>query len=561
MFEKQCYIDIMDMAARAYSRESIEEYYRRVRDGGLREHGFARLAANLGILIAHGRREELLSLFCDMMSLCCEQIPARCGAANDFSVKEIMLCLMEVGRAGIVPGSLLERWLDGMKNIDPLKCYDAVVIPGGKQRYNWAVFCAVSEYMRQYCGLGDTEEFVRRQLVSQRSHFDDHGMYTDPHEPILYDICTREQIALLLHLGYDGPELEFLREQLVRSADLTLKAQSVTGEIAYGGRSNQMLFNEAMQAALCEYYAAYFKALGDINAAGEFKRSAELAANALLGWLVREPRTHVKNRWPYDSRMGCEKYAYFDKYMITVASNAYMAYIMADDGITPLSCPADKGGYICRTGEMFHKTFCNAGGYFIEIDTRPDPAYDAAGVGRVHRAGAPSALCLSVPFAAHPGYYIGKDNPGYLSLCPARLENGEWRLGADPETEYVPLKDFADRLSAGVEFRCNIAGGIVDFRCSAAEDGVRLSVSGSGKVGIFVPLFESDGAESTEIFMSDRTARVTYGRWYCDYTTNGIFTDTAEVYTNRNGVYRAAVASADGSVTVHIRMDSHPVVL
>ena len=38
------------------------------------------------------------------------------------------------------------------------------------------------------------------------------------------------------------------------------------------------------------------------------------------------------------------------------------------------------------------------GEYFAEYDTNADFHYDANGLGRIHRLGAPSAICLSVPF-------------------------------------------------------------------------------------------------------------------------------------------------------------------
>ena len=49
---------------------------------------------------------------------------------------------------------------------------------------------------------------------------------------------------------------------------------------------------------------------------------------AYLDWLSEEKIRHVKNFYPTDSMIGCEDYAYFDKYMITTASWFYIAHIM-----------------------------------------------------------------------------------------------------------------------------------------------------------------------------------------------------------------------------------------
>ena len=55
---KTIYIDIMEKALSAYTEERIREYIAEVRRDGLTEHGFPRLGANIGILMAHGRRQE-----------------------------------------------------------------------------------------------------------------------------------------------------------------------------------------------------------------------------------------------------------------------------------------------------------------------------------------------------------------------------------------------------------------------------------------------------------------------------------------------------------------------
>ena len=111
---KEKYIELMEKALSAYSDEHILRYFNDVKEKGLTEHGFPRLTANIGILIAHGRRRDLLPLFLEMMDFCCEQIP-RCKAANDFSVREIVCCIRRgvprnYCRKAFVDGIL--RWLD-----------------------------------------------------------------------------------------------------------------------------------------------------------------------------------------------------------------------------------------------------------------------------------------------------------------------------------------------------------------------------------------------------------------------------------------------------------------
>ena len=72
---KEWYIDLMEVVLSAYTPAQIRRYTESVQKNGLCEHGFPRLTANLGILIAHGRKMELKNDFIQMMDLCCKEIP------------------------------------------------------------------------------------------------------------------------------------------------------------------------------------------------------------------------------------------------------------------------------------------------------------------------------------------------------------------------------------------------------------------------------------------------------------------------------------------------------
>lgn len=53
---KDIYLDLMEEAAKAYTPERIEDYIARTQKEGILEHGFARLASNIGILVSKGPR-------------------------------------------------------------------------------------------------------------------------------------------------------------------------------------------------------------------------------------------------------------------------------------------------------------------------------------------------------------------------------------------------------------------------------------------------------------------------------------------------------------------------
>ena len=94
------YLDLMAKTLSAYTDEHIIHYFGEVKKNGLTEHGFPRLTSNIGILIANGKRQELLLLFCEMMEFCCKSIPT-VKAANDFSVREIICCIGELKKAAM----------------------------------------------------------------------------------------------------------------------------------------------------------------------------------------------------------------------------------------------------------------------------------------------------------------------------------------------------------------------------------------------------------------------------------------------------------------------------
>ena len=383
---KQQYLDMMELALSAYTRERIQDYIREVRQGGLTEHGFPRLGVCIGILIANGRRADLLDGFTEIMDICCAEIPQH-KAQSDFSLREIGCCLLLLEKQPVVPEELLDKWKRQLSAFDPWTLYNAVAASPETPIGNWALFAAVSEYVRGVLCGEDTSRFVDWQLSSQLLMLDENGMYQDdpPANPMVYDIMPRLLFAFLLAFGYRGRHAARIEAALDSAAELTLKMQSVTGEIPFGGRSNQFLHNESMLASYCELEAVRYACRGDGQTAGAFKAAAALAADRLMDYLQLKPIRHVKNRYDIRTRIGCEEYGYFNKYMITVASNIYMGYMFADDRIAPAVAPAQAGGYLIRTGEAFHKTFLNAGWSWIPV---PIPTMTPTGWGGCTKAAA-----------------------------------------------------------------------------------------------------------------------------------------------------------------------------
>ena len=538
------YIDLIERVLEAYTTDHIRRYTDSVKQNGIEEHGFPRLTANIGILIAHGKKTELKADFEEMMDICCNtmaDVKEKNGnrVGNDFSVKEIVFCLLEIEKSGVFEKEVTDRWRAGLARIEPMSTYSVIAEVPPKRIGNWAAFAAASEQARRYAGIGSEDFFINNQIESQLFSFDENGMYRDPNEPMVYDFVTRLQLAVALFFGYDGACRIQLEDFLMKSADITLKMQSVTGEIPFGGRSNQFLHNESFFAALCEFYASWFNRLGDKKRAGMFKNAARLAVESILPWLSEQKIRHIKNYYPTDSMYGCEDYAYFDKYMVTTGSWLYLAHVMSDDSIEELPCPAANENYICKTSDYFHKVFCKFGDYALEFDTRADRHYDGTGLGRIQKRGVYPALCMSTSFPPTPANYsLDIENPSPFSICGGIQINGEFAYSRD--AEYILTEEIVTDEFVQVKFQCVFENGISLWETYRVKsDEIEITVEGDGEVQITFPVFEFDGITHTDISESEKSVTVDYKGHKCHFTTDDSIINLGKTYANRNGHYKA----------------------
>ena len=556
--KKTEYLDLMEQVVTAYSIEQIEDYIQSVRQRGVWEHGFPRLGANIGILIAHGRLLHLKGHFLEIMELCCRDIPVSAPECehrgNDFSVKEICWCLLELEKTDLFPAADIDRWKAAIAAVDPMLCYHVISPTPPVRIGNWAAFNAVSEQMRNYMGLAQTENYIENQVASQMFSFEENGMYRDPHEPMVYDTVTRLQLCNVLHFGYNGIHKAALEENLRKAAKLSLWMQSVTGELPFGGRSNNFLHNEAHLAAIFEYEALCCKREGDMEDAGVCKAAARLAVENIKKWWQENPHHHIKNYYPIYSMVGCEKYAYYDKYMVTTASMLYNAFLFADDTIEPTACPAESGNHTWQTGPWFHKLFCKQADYFMELEYEANSQYDASGIGRIHRRGAPSAICLSVSVSQAPKYKTSQPNPHGMALCAGCYDDG-WQFALTPDSKYEILSHGTENGIVNAEWRITMPAGNALRQKLTMDNGVCIVTESDGLTGLMLPAFRFDGAEETVIEATEKTLSVHYQGWVCRYTTDGSIADTGAVCSNRNGQYRIFRAEKEGVLSVCVTIE------
>ena len=300
---KTDYMDVMEAAVSAYSDARLVGLTETAERDGVQEHGFPRLAANLGFLVANGRLAEKKPLLARMMTVCCRDaakgpMPVR-SSGNEFSVKELVWALVQLEAARTYEKSVTDAWRADLARIDARASYRTGRLSLGERRaHNWVVFACASEQARLAHGLGGDAAFVERYVADQLRWFDENGMYRDPNAPAVYDFVTRLQFMHILDDGYDGPSRPQLEALLARAAEPTLRIQSACGEIPFGGRSNQFLHNNTFDAAVCEWYAARFAKRGDLVRANLYKRAARRALDDLRPWLAQKPVRHVKNAYP-----------------------------------------------------------------------------------------------------------------------------------------------------------------------------------------------------------------------------------------------------------------------
>ena len=311
---------------------------------------------------------------------------------------------------------------------------------------------------------------------------------------------------------------------------------------------------EGWQSLLFEFEANSYATEGDIKTAAAFKRAAICSVEVCERWLSHSPISHIKNRFPTNSRYGCETYGYFDKYMITTASNFYVAYLMCNEDI-PVAEDAERSSYAFATSDYFHKFFIGNAEHQLEFDLNADPDYDANGLGRIHREGAPSTICLSCPCPAEPAYTVDIETPFAFSMCSAIRGKDGWLFGAEKDTKYEVSEYKADKKSASATLLCRFADDrTVREHYTLDENGVSITAEGDGEIGYTLPAFCFDGEVSPEITVGKHSLEVSYDGWVCRYTTNGVICDPDRIATNRNGHYRAFIATSQNTLNVKIEI-------
>jgi hypothetical protein len=223
-----------------------------------------------------------------------------------------------------------------------------------------------------------------------------------------------------------------------------------------------------MAAYVCEYQARELSMRPEVAAA--FKEAALRAARAAEPYAREKPLRFIKNLFPPETRHGRDStYGEYAVYALLAASLFARTALVCDDSIPALATAGASCGTLLDLWPAFHKVFATCGDTNIEIDTRSQPGYDATGLGRFHRRGAPPDLGMSMGIAAQPKYVVhGAETDRSVAIGPCwRTLAGEWQTLA--------------QLSSGIE-----AATVTTLRCSpdAVEWEIEWSVDSTARLPV-----------------------------------------------------------------------------
>jgi len=519
-------------------------------------HTQARYLGALGNLLSAGRCDDLAAGGIRAYEERLEHLDEE-PLAPEFHTKEMVWA--HAALEDRVAPDRASRWQADWREHDPWSSYRCA--RGREIRgTNCAVFALAGEFLKEQHGLGGDGDVMEEALAYLAGDFTPWGMYRDPHDPMTYDLVVKQQLDLISHLGYTGPHQDWIEEICQRGAITSLLAQSSTGQMPFGGRSNQFHLMEAHFACLCETQAARYHRGGDAVTAGIFKRAGRRAVSLALPWIMEmEPFRHTKQGFHPSLGHGVDSGGPYSVYGALAASLLAAAYHLADDAIEERLTPAEVGGFAFGLWPAFHKVFATCGGYHVEVDTRADPEKDATGLGRVHRTGAWPETALSGSISARATYSFGVDRPAHsLATGPVwrDADGAEHRLAQFGEQIGEARLEVLGESGEEVTFRITYTGDLGGCRevvetYTLSGSGVRYSVRCAPQpqaLCLLVPLIQTDGDTEAEVRELDSGVEVRYrGSTFRVQAPPGVAWSIRGDLpaANRNAVYRTLEVEGD----------------
>jgi hypothetical protein len=317
-----------------------------------------------------------------------------------------------------------------------------------------------------------------------------------------------------------------------------------------------------MVAYICEFQAARYPGRPDIASA--FKDAATRAARATEPYARQVPMRFIKNLFEPSTRHGRDAgYGEYANYALLAASLFARVALVADDRIPAAVAPPVSRGCVLHLWPAFHKTFATCGDTHVEIDTRGQPGYDATGLGRFHRRGAPPELGLSMGLAENPKYIVcGARTDRAVAIGPCwRTRAGEWQslagMGAQIESVALVRHSTSPRaiewtLEWAFDSGWSLPVVSIHQRYVLTEGHLAVEIALRGvfdRLGIEIPCLVTAGGMESRIELSDRCLRVEHEGWVFQIEVRGASSSRLEegVRANRDAHYRVARFDGPGS--------------
>ncbi|MEO7098799.1 MAG: hypothetical protein ABI162_05520 [Luteolibacter sp.] len=449
-------------------------------------------------------------------------------------------------------------------NYDPYAIYNYAA-----GTLNWNVVSSSGEALLHVMGIRPNSNFYVTEswAAHGRNFTSPYGLYTEG--PTAYDHFPRIWFEDAIAQGYNGAYTTEVTQALNRAAITSLFMQSPWGELPAGGRSAHHQWNEAEQCVTYEIYAAKAETAGNMVMAGAYKRAAHLALSSMLRWVRPTGEMQIVKNWVDPvTRYGYETYSYHSQYNLLPMAMLSMAYEYAasSEDITESPAPADTGGFMFQIADL-HKVFANAGGTYVEIDTKGDHNDDATGLIRIHRKGIAPQIGPSDGLLTAAAYTTPNDSLVITGVGVSWQDSGgTWRtLGAmHSEITSVTVTPISQSPSR-VVFDVTYAGTLpnvtsITEHYFVTADGVQLTTELSGYSGplrYMWPVLSNDGKTISTIGVSGKTVSVSQGggtpQTFTAPGAQSVSVGSTD-YSNHNGWARLATAEFPngGGVTLLI---------
>ncbi len=508
-------------------------------------HADSRFPVSAAQLIRQGRCADLLDVTIRSLDYVIKEFPSCNPNKAYFYARDIALAFMCIKK--FLSKSQIAEWKNVLSQYNAKALYDFDGLTG--RWCNVAIYGAVGEYMLIKCGLHscDNMDFVEGVLKSQLSAFTPLGMYRDPNCPMTYDLAVRQNLVLLLNAGYDGKYESQLREMLRKGTLTQLFYQSVSGEMPFGGRSNQFHHTEAMFCCACEYEANRYYKQGSFRLAGIIKRAARRAVESTLRWQLKgRTYRHIKNMFPLKTMHGCDAYGGVSVYSLLAANLFALAAELCNDKIAECRCPSETGGYFMEILKDFHKIFAGTENISVEIDTDGQEGFDPTGLARIHVKGYPTEMILSNGIVAEPKYIVSsRASRENFAIGPVDIaKNSKWSL-ADEHKAKIRVSRKTVNFD-NVVFEVFYSGDRnVRQRYEIFNDSIVVTnYFKANQPAITFPIIATDGLAHSKISICERECRISYRnkKFTIVFDKGSKLKLSKSALPNRNGLYHILLA-------------------